>query len=123
MDDATPRPGRRHTLLTTADQEACRIVITNERAADGGTSFRVTKEGQEERMLSDDAEQRARERLRPTPPPRTAPADVHQALVDAHPLPEKPPTTWSTEMTTTLTTLRDGTQPTWTWPWSSEERR
>lgn len=112
--------GGRAYHLDRSDQH---IVITNERAADGGTSFRVTKEGQEERMLSDDAEQRARERLRPTPPPRTAPADLHQALVDANPLPEKPLTTWSTEMTTTLTTLRDGTQPTWTWPWSSEERR
>lgn len=74
-------------------------------------------------MLAQDAAQRAREGLDPTPPPRTAPGDLQQEYVDRNPLPEKPPTTWRTEMTTTLTTLRDGTQPTWTWPWSSEERR
>lgn len=112
--------GQRAYHLDRTDQH---IVITNERASDGGTSFRVTQEAHEQRMLAQDAAQRAREGLDPTPPPRTAPGDLQQEYVDRNPLPEKPPTTWRTEMTTTLTTLRDGTQPTWTWPWSSEERR
>ncbi|AKT52156.1 hypothetical protein [Arsenicicoccus sp. oral taxon 190] len=66
------------------------IVIVNERAADGGTSFRITKEGYEKELLTKDAAQRATEGLPPTPPPQTAVADLHRVYLERNPiLPER----------------------------------